>query len=198
MDRIGQTRRANELNAGSATRGPPVDVNTPDLYTGSGLTAPQGIGGHPQAGPLGFAAPQMPGNSVSPAFPALGAGGGIRGAPGAGPAFQQFGASGGPIRVQPRQRAGTGGRGGEAPSGIEGLPSYNERRKWYMEEARKRGMNADISGYIADKEHPKQGWGSATDIDKRTGLPTSFGDFQLHRGGPGWLVRTMKQKQVIS
>ena len=156
--------------------GMPVDVNQPGLYTGSRMEAPQGIGGAGgHFGVGGITMPETPGG--------LGVRG-IRGASGAGPAFQQHGLSGGPIRVQPRGGGGPSGSGGEV-SGVEGLPSYNERRQWYMEEARKRGMTADISGYIADKEHPKKGWGSQTDVDKRTGLPTSFGDFQLHRGGPG-------------
>ena len=97
MDRSGITRRADELNRGSATMGMPVDVNQPGLYTGGRMEAPQGIGGAGgHFGVGGITMPETPGG--------LGVRG-IGGASGAGPAFQQHGLSGGPIRVQPRQGA---------------------------------------------------------------------------------------------
>ena len=63
MDRSGITRRADELNRGSATMGMPVDVNqTPGLYTGSRMEAPQGIGGAGgHFGVGGITMPETPG-----------------------------------------------------------------------------------------------------------------------------------------
>ena len=62
MDRIGQTRRADELNRGSATMGMPVDVNQPGLYTGGRMEAPQGIGGAGgHFGVGGITMPETPG-----------------------------------------------------------------------------------------------------------------------------------------
>jgi hypothetical protein len=84
-----------------------VDVNkSPGLYSGPGLTAPQGIGGArgmDHFGLGGMGTPEMPGG--------LGVRGIGKGSPGAGPAFQQHGASGGPIRVQTRPKATTGAGG---------------------------------------------------------------------------------------
>ena len=62
LDRSGITRRADELNRGSATMGMPVDVNQPGLYTGSRMEAPQGIGGAGgHFGVGGITMPETPG-----------------------------------------------------------------------------------------------------------------------------------------
>ena len=151
LDRSGITRRADELNRGSATMGMPVDVNQPGLYTGGRMEAPQGIGGAGgHFGVGGITMPETPGG--------LGVRG-IRGASGAGPAFQQHGLSGGPIRVQPRQRAGggsSGGGGGKAVS-VEGKPVPPELLKRGEELLKGGAKSTDLQDFMSKNGYPMNG-----------------------------------------
>ena len=172
LDRSGITRRADELNRGSATMGMPVDVNQPGLYTGSRMEAPQGIGGAGgHFGVGGITMPETPGG--------LGVRGIGKGASGAGPAFQQHGLSGGPIRVQPRGGGGSGG-----PSGSGGLA---DRIAHYRAYAESKGLDPDlVTGIVMGEGHkgPNDSW--ANPDKSRSGKPgTSYGDFQVRRSAQG-------------
>ena len=162
--------KIDELNKKPGEPSASVDVNqTPGLYTGGRTEAPQGIGGAGgHFGVGGITMPETPGG--------LGVRG-IRGASGAGPAFQQFGASGGPITVQPRQGAsGGGGKGGGGHAA-----SKTEMESYIREAAKARGIDPEVALRVARSEGLNTYKG---DKDSK-GNYTSFGPYQLHYAGHG-------------